>query len=496
MEFTSVQVHKMGKPTVFTICLVLIWLHGPVHEVAAAPVTDDVMVTHHSTWAGGQKVISGDLIIAEEAHLNLEGIELLIGGQVHVQEGAALDVRPYAGRQTIMRPLDPEQGWWMEVDGTLNASGVPRTIVEGLNGDGLDVALYHSPGGLRINGTASLENIIIRNGSAGVLVGPEGRLSMQNGHLDRLGLFGLTVLGRTDIRDSSFANSTISVTAKGQGCDLQVIGTRFTSGVAHMQIINCPTTIQNSLLGQAQSGIVVNGETSLVVQNTTIHDYDVDGIRSDGRAEFSLDHVRLDGQGSARHGLRLLTGNTASLQHTTITNHTDHGILLASADVQVQHSLIAGNGGFGLRASTAYLQDDWGTVSFAGAGHDANERGTVSLYQPVDFFVHDEHGPVSEAQIRIIRGSGETIEVLETAQTGLARTLIELRPADEVIPPHSYEVTKTGYGAVGGDLDLPGQVTVPLQPAQAPAEVVDAPSAAPLGLLALLLWSALVRRRY
>lgn len=340
---------------------------------------DDWIIASDAVLRLETRTITGSVIIKGGAKLQMFGATLAVGEKIHVEKDASLVLRPEAATPSLLKPTDPAQGFWMEVEGAIESRGEPRTEIRGLLGHGLDSVLL-LPGGIKVNGTASLADVHIQRGQAGLIVGPGGVLSIENGTLEWLYLMGIASSGTVNLKNVEMRNNIIGVAGR-MTCQLHLYNVTLDSSGGNVQVNRCPVTIESSRLLNGSRSVMVAGPTTVRITDTEILGYQAQGVAADGvDSRVLLDRVRIVAGWEGQHGIKLMRGSRAEVDGATIENNQDSGIWANGGHLRLHNSSLHSNRGYGVELVGGKLFDDPLADNDYGsrrAGSD-NHKGAIS----------------------------------------------------------------------------------------------------------------------
>lgn len=423
------------------LLLVLLAVSG-VAQPVEAPTADaaaDWTVAADTVLARQARDVAGDVLVAPGATLELRGAALRVGGVLQVAEGARLVLGPDGGVPSRVGPLPGGTGFWLDVQGHVQSSGQPMTLVENLVGHGLDSAI-DAPGGFRINGTADLRNLHVRNGTAGLVVGPFGRLDLRDSIAENLFLMGLAVLGNATLENATLRDNLIGVSGRG-GCTVEVTRSTIHAGAGGFQMNSCRTTIQDSNVSGGNIAVFAVGPMTVTVLDSRLHDYLLAGVQAESLSTVELENVLLRPREGGKHGIDLKGGATLVADAIIARGHRQTGVFAQSGHFTITNSTLSGNGEYGLRVVRGTLLGDLDTIDF-GSGADANGLGAYSLLKPITFqFVDWEGAPVpGNLTVHVFRDG-----LAGPATSGTFSGLLALQPEAMITGPDGRPLAATGH---------------------------------------------------
>lgn len=381
--------------------LLLLWA-ATAAAAEAFLVEDDLIVD--------EDMVVHELVVTSGSTLDVQGATLHLSGRLFVDEGATLRLGPRDGLPTRLLAGD-EDGFWLEVHGHVVSSGTPRTVVDGLSGQGLDSVML-LPGGFQINGTGDLQDIIVRNGTAGLIVGPDGDLHLRDAEVKDLFLMGLATRGRTVVERTDFLDNIISLTGKGS-CSVEVRDSTFYSMAAHFQMNSCDLRGQGLELEGGSVAIVTNGPMELELQDVLMTGYGATGLRGDGGSSITLRNMTLLGAPGASEGIRLKPGNALVLEQVVVRGHTKYGLDMQSSSLQVDGSAFLDNGEYGLRmvkVDVDGLFDALAAQDFGKGTSEANGEGAIDVRHVVQAAVLEDGQTRSGLELEVVdEATGEVV---------------------------------------------------------------------------------------
>ena len=412
-----------------------------------------VAVTEDTTWVQDRLVLA-NLTVKNNATLRIEGAHVYVGGAVIVEENATLLLGPRGDTPAQLTSI-PRDRFWIDVRGRIESAGEPRTIIEGLDGNGLD-SVVQLPGGLKVSGTGDLRDIIIRNGTAGLIVERGGTLELQDATVQNLYLMGVAAVGEFTAHRVHFVDNVISVTGKGRSCSIYVEDSTFYSLGAHFQMNGCPLEARDLSMEGGSAAIVINGAGTYSFTNATMTGYKSTGLRGDGGSEIRLTNMTLQGAPQARDGIRLKPDNTLFLDGVILADHAKTGLEAQRSTVEARSSAFVRNGEYGVRLIDATWVggvESLTSQDFGVGTAYANGQGAVDMQAVVTFFASDgADSALAGLNITVFDGAGEVLYTSPTASDSPSTLAIfpMLQEADGVLAsrgPFRYIATHPLWSA-------------------------------------------------
>ena len=168
------------------------------------------------------------------------------------------------------------------------------------------------------------------NGTAGVIVGGSSRASLRSATVGDHAGWGIDATGAAalDLID-------ILATENGSG-GLRLLG----SAVAE---------VSGGRFVGGEAGIAAGGTASLDIEGTTIREASGAGLRVSGAADARAERIEIIENGG--HGCELSSSGAIALRQATIVGNGGDGVIVSGSAAAVTESIVALNGGAGLRAS-------------------------------------------------------------------------------------------------------------------------------------------------
>lgn len=430
----STRFHERNLPHLAIVCLALV-AALLVASAGAAPGDPDAsgqetrpagwVVGEDTTWRGEHR-IPGNLTVTDDAVLTLEGADVQVGGRVQVDAGSTLRMGPGGDEPARLGPLDAEQDFWLQVDGRLETGGTPRSVIEGLSGDGL-ASVFDVPGGLKVNGSALLEDAVVRDGTAGIIVAETAHVTLRRAEVADLYLMGVAALGTLQVEDSWFYGNTIPISGRGGACSVTVEGSMLEPWAGALHMVGCPATVSDSRIRGGGGALATSGGSEHRFTNTTVEGYRDVAFQGDGHSRIVLRDVTIDpavGEVPAdprmdrrpRHAVHLaFPGHELVMDGVRIrAGHAEDAVRAdAPSTLDLRDATIHGSGGYGLRAHRPVIVGDLAGVDFG----TANADGPVRITESVDAAVLSASGaPMAGARIEVLAGDSE--EPVATAEAG------------------------------------------------------------------------------
>lgn len=365
------------KPPRPTLALVVLLLSAGLTATPADAQGADWTIDEETVLAKTTRSVSGDIVIHSGAELRLEGATLKVGGRILVEAGGTLTAGPSDGQASQILPTDPEEGFWIRVDGTMTTQGTPSTLIEGLNGDGLESAVGGG-GGLDVAGTARLTDVHIRDSTSGVVVEETGDLRVEDSLLEDLGFAGVAVRGRAVLVNDTFIGSSMAVTGRST-CDITLVDSETRALGNGLHVNGCNAGVRNTRFVGGQNGVVLTSDAVVAVLDSTIVNSTVSGAsarqapgESPGgpllkptlfiaNSVLEANHAPADpGALDARvaHGITPVGAALLALEKTTVRGFEGSGIYARESTLLLRNSTFEGNGRFGVHAFAGTFQQD------------------------------------------------------------------------------------------------------------------------------------------
>lgn len=457
----------------------------------------DWLVEDDTVVVGEARTIEGDVIV-QGATLDLRGTHLDIGGRLYVGPNATLLLGPEGDNPTVLSPIGDDR-FWLQIDGHVESRGEPRTIVEGLSGDGLDSVVL-LPGGFKINGTAVLKDIVIQHGTAGLIVEPGASLELRDAELRDLYLMGLATLGDTLVERTQFSQNIISVTGKST-CDITIRDSTIDSMGAHFQMNGCPLTAERLQLIGGDIATVLNAPATYRFTDVHWSGYQRTGMRLDTAATVHIDGATFEPHDTAIVGIDVRPGNEVFLTDVEASGHQEDGLRIQSSYVHVTGGAFTRNGQYGISVvGQPPIEADWSGVEL-GDGDPAfeNGEGGLSIKAYVNVMARNGAASLSGFDVKVEGADGEVLFEHEgDDRTSVLAVFETHRSTDEGVVelgPFEYEVRHDLLGAQRGQIE-PDQGALILEPAASVGEQSTS-LLRPLllaGGMALLAWALLGQR--
>lgn len=355
----------------------------------------DLTITADTYWTD-QTVDVRDLVVASGARLTLEATTLRVGGHVHVEKNASLELNG-SNTATRITALD-QDGFWMSIEGQMRTHGPSPILIDGLQGTGLESA-HSGKGALQIRGQADLQDMHLHGDGAGIIIA-EGASVILRDSLIETRDYGIITMGDLRMQDTTLNGNLVGLLGFST-CDVTVEHSRITGGprtTENLLVNDCNATVRHSVLEGAAVSTAANNRATLEIHNTTIKDYSIDGLGSyaspgpDGLARpiVRFKDVSLEPGPLAQRGADLRGNELAEFVNVTIAGHASHGIRAEDATLHVKDSTITSNGGHGIRLTGGRFAHDptaaGNHFGDATAG-DANGEGAIRHVAVVQFAV-------------------------------------------------------------------------------------------------------------
>ena len=439
--------------------LVLAFVVMLIATVPTGATQDDdvLLVDQDATWTGSRDVVGG-LRIVDGATLRLEGAHVRFGGPIEIEAGATLVALPAQGVPTTLEPIDAASEFWIDTAGRFEAAGTPPTVIRGLAGKGLESATYGG-GGIWVQGNASLTDIEIRDGQAGLGVPRGGRLHLERATVVDNGQVGVAVLGTATFRDVEVTRHSIFDVIGKDTCAIDAEDLRIDDPhhVSALVVNSCTITLRGAEIDGAGVPITLTGSAVGTFADVLVTNYTIDGFSSsyiDGRAlpRFTITNTSFVPGPTSRFGLEFLNVGHAVLDGVTVRGTQKSGLQLSNSRVEVRNSVFEANAQYGIIGAGGSLLVELETTSF---GRPA--LGTQNKIAPlrhvaiVSAEARDEtdHG-VPGLEFLVFDVQGERLGLARSGEGSVARLQFEsyqVKADGNVLyrGPFHYEATIDGY---------------------------------------------------
>lgn len=348
---------------------------------------NDWIIESDTTVQSTSVSVKGDVIVRSGATLRLLGASLQVGGRIHVDPNATLELGPASGQFTRLSPLNKSRGFWIEVNGSIRSQGLPPSLIEGLSGDGLHSALV-ADGGIQVHGLGVLADLVVRNGTAGITVQEKGRLAIRDALVRGLGFVGVSGHGHLELDNATVVEHGMGVTGR-LTCDIWVRNSFIASYGDNVFLNSCPIRVDSTVFEGGYASFTANGKAAVNITHSEFRGYRLNAVTvaplpgNNGgvlRPWIRVTDTKFVGGPGAKWGVELASSNSELLR-ITVQNHTGEGVLMYGGNLLLRDSSFFNNGGYDVLARDGRFTQSGNTFGSAGQGATELGGGLSSTYQ-------------------------------------------------------------------------------------------------------------------
>jgi hypothetical protein len=457
------------------VALLAVLLAASLPPAQAAGGDAPAWTVDHDTVLAEGKTVAGQVWVTNNATLRLEGATLLVGERLLVTPGAKLVLAPRGGTPAALGPAPGSKTFWIEVNGTLEATGTPGATISGLAADmGSGMRSFLTgKGGLQVRGSADLEGATLQDSLGGLFIQARGSATLRDAAVRKPGEAGIMSYGRLVLERSNVTGATVFGVVGRDSCDLTVADSSIDSGSDTFLVSGCRASVRSTRILYGNGGLSVNGDANVTVQDSVVERYrnfgvlmkafpDPSGVME--RPSLRLLRTDLRPAKGALHGIQAEGAQLVDVEGSDISGHLVNGIEARTSRLKLADVALHGNGGYGLLLLRSQLLGS--PIPDADFGSDAvtvNRRGAISQQVLAEASALDAQGtPVQGLHLRVEGSDGATVFEGDAGGNSTLSIRFEAYAAGpdgkpRFLGPFRYEATSP---------QIPSPITGTIDPAQ------------------------------